>query len=202
MLRQVFAMKILKQKGGFMLRTLALATACTLFAACSQQTGTLPQGSSAESEIGQSAKQQKEQIDNAADEAQKQVKEAASAQKDRIQAEAKAAKAQIEADKAAAQAAEKTEQKNLDEQSRKIHEAVGSAQQRITGTQKDDNQLLREARGATKGQTNVTVSVDGGTVTLDGTVSSDQEKTSLENQVKQLDGVQNVNNNLKVDNNK
>jgi osmotically-inducible protein OsmY len=126
------------------------------------------------------------------------VKDAANAQAKSIDAQADAAKAQIEADKAKADAAMKQQEKNVDQASQKIQNAVGSAQQSVSGNQTDDNQLLNEAKAQVQNDTNVNVTVDNGIVTLNGTVNSDQEKTSLENRVKQVRGVQDVKNNLDV----
>jgi len=168
------------------------------FAACGKQGAN--SGSSAPSDIGASIDQQKDKVESAAKEAQRQVKEAASAQKKSIEAEAKAAKAKIEAEKAEAEAAVKTQNKNIEEQTKRIRQAVGSAQQSVTGKQQDDQQLLSQVKQKIASHNDVQVSVDNAVITLNGTVKSDQEKTSLEQQIMQLNGVQDVKNNLTVEN--
>src|SRR4051812_19936158 len=184
------------------MKKILIAIPLSLFlGACTKQSGTSGQGSSAQSDFGSSIKQQKDNVEDAAREAQRQVKEAASAQKKRIEAEAKAAKAKIEAEKAEAEAAAKTENRNIDEQTKRMQQAVGSAQQSVTGKQRDDTQLLNQVRQKTAGDNNVQVSVENGVVTLNGSVKTEQEKTSLEQQIKQLNGVQDVKNKLTVDQN-
>src|SRR5829696_3368227 len=170
-------------------------TVCALLIGCSKQSGDTTQASNTETsrraDVQVSTKDEKKEIDSAAKEAQRQVTEASKAQKERIEAEAKAAKAEIDANKAEAQAAVKQQQKNLDEQSRRIESAVGSAQQSIsetvpseqqlrTASARDDEMLMRQMRDVTGQNKSLDISVNAGTVTLRGTVNSQQEKDDLE----------------------
>ena len=185
------------------MKQIFLASAvCVLLIGCSKQSNISPEGTAAGSQSASSAaKDEKNQIDSAAKEAERQVSDSAKAQKDKIQSEAKEAKAEIDAQKAQAEAATSQAQKNLDEQSKKIHDAVGSAQQTITGQQRDEQQTLQKARDAAKQDRNVNVDLDNGTVVLRGTVNSQQEKDDVENHVKQATGDQNIKNDLKVNDN-
>ena len=183
-----------------MWKTFVVSSVCFLMAACSQQGTNSGEGTSAQNENGTSIKQEKNNIENAAKQAEKQVKEAAAAQKDKIEAEAKAAKAKIEAEQASAKVEVKSKQKDLDQATQKIHDAVGSAQQSISGTTTDKNQLVDQAKDAVKNDPGVQVSVDNGTVTLNGTVDTQAEKTSIEQKIKSLNGVQDVKNDLDVKN--
>ena len=186
-----------------MWKTVVVSSVCFLMAACSQQSGTPGSGTAAQNETGTSVEQQKNNIENAADQAQKQVKEAASAQKDKIEAEAKAAKAKIEAEQAEAKAQVQSKEKDLQQASDKIKESVGSAQSAIQGSLSQNNpaQLLDEVKAETKNDPNVQVSVDGSKVTLNGSVDTQAEKDSLEQRIKKINGVQNVDNNLEVKDN-
>ena len=168
-----------------------------LMIGCTQQSGD-SMGTASQSETGAAAEQQKNQIEEAAQTAESQVTETAEAQKNRIEAEAQAAKANIEAEQARAEAAQEAGQKNIEQQSQQIQEAAGSAQQSVQGQQQDDQQLLSSVKQQTQQQPGVQASVQSGVVTLNGTVSSEQEKTQIETQVKSIQGVQEVKNELTV----
>src|SRR5262245_6613513 len=125
------------------MKNMFVASALSVFlVACTKQGVDSGTGSSAPAESGTAARQEKKEINSAAKEAERQVKDAASAQEKRIEAQAKAAKAQVEANKAQAEATAKAENKDIDEQTKRMKDAVGSAQPSATGKQQDDKQLL------------------------------------------------------------
>jgi len=64
-------------------------------------------------------------------------------------------------------------------------------EQRVTGSLREDTSLAAVVP-------NITVDVNNGTVTLQGSVNSQQQRTDIESKVRSIAGVMQVTNNLKI----
>jgi osmotically-inducible protein OsmY len=189
-----------------------LAAAAIAVAGCKQQNqGGLSQSSSRDEGA---AKSETRTIDQSAKEAKDQISQQAKAQKERIEAEATAAKAQIKAEQADIKARTNNAQQAVDANTQKIRDAAGavtsqsqsqSGGQSSTSSTTDQSltDLVKRAVGVSPDFTSATgndvqVTVSNGTVTLSGTVASEQDKTTKEKQAKAVPGVKEVQNQLQV----
>lgn len=174
-----------------------------------------------------SSKSEMKTIDQSAKDAKDSIEAQAKAQKERIEAEAAAAKAQIKAEQADIKARTNNAQQVVDSSAQKIRDAAGSASaqvQRDAGSQSSPapassgantsstststtdqslTDLVKNAVGANATASkdagnDVQVTVSNGTVTLAGTVASEEEKTTKEKQAKAVAGVTDVKNELQV----
>lgn len=199
-------------------------TAAICAAAAITLVGCDQQRQRADAQGGPSVKSERQQIDKSANEAKNQIDAQAKVQKEQIDAEQTAAQAQIRAEQARARAATNNTQARIDAATQQIRDAAGSASARVqnqiggvssspasaanaTGAPATADQNLKEqvckALGITDpaaaiGDTGTQVTVNSGTVTLAGTVASEDEKTRMETAAKAVAGVTEVKNELQV----
>jgi osmotically-inducible protein OsmY len=203
-------------KGTFM-KTFALLAATSLaLVGCNQRQ--MDESAGAErSQIEQSKdaqenslNQQKKSIEQSADQAKDQLSAQAKAEKERVESQADAQKAQIDAQKKQIEAQADAAKADVNAQ-KKIDEAAGAttttpatpADQTATAqTQGAESSLAKQVRESLTSQnpslTGVNIMEADGKVTLMGTVKTEAEKQSLEDQAKAVSGVTSVENKLEV----
>ncbi len=172
-----------------MVRILAAGTLCVFMVGCVERAQKPVRATEADIKI--LTDQKKAQVEAAAKEAQRQVKDAADAEEKRIQAEAKAAEAAIEAQKAKAEATLKKQERHVEEQTSRIHQAVGSAQQAITGRSDSEAELAKERAQPRPAAEGVQITMKNGVVQLAGNAGSEQEKgqkAQIEERLKNVEG--------------
>ena len=166
---------------------------------------------------------ERDNIRKTAREAKSEVDKQAKAQKDMLDAEAKSAQAKLDAEKARTKAESIPDpQPKVDAAAQNIRDAAGAIGNRIqtetganrspatpaaTSTANDSVQkLVDQVRIAAFGTAEanadnaqaVQVSAHGGTITLKGSVKSQEEKTRIETAAKAVPGVSKVENELEV----
>ncbi|MFN7138755.1 MAG: BON domain-containing protein [Limisphaerales bacterium] len=155
-------------------------------------------------EAQQDAVQQEADAQQRAIEAQADARQAElDAQAEQVRAQAEAERAQLEAQQAQQQAQQEAQQAQAEAQ-----QDAQQVQQEAAGAGNEDRQLETRVRQTLLGDQqqpqptaagrNVTIQVREGTVTLSGTVQSQEESQQLEQKARQIEGVRNVENNLRV----
>jgi osmotically-inducible protein OsmY len=148
---------------------------------------------------------EQEQIDAAEEEAKRQISERADAEEERVEAQADNARARLELQQAESEAQQKNEATNIETQTKKIDDSVAAGQKQVQDAMHSDQQLTQQIKqnlGLTDPNSprakQIQVEVLHGKLTLRGTVANEQEKNDIENQVRNIPGINEVDNELEV----